>query len=132
MLEQTGLGQGNILLVDDESGIRRILKIFLELEGYTIHEAVNANQAFEALEEHKIDLVILDIILFGITGFEVCERIKKDPKTKNICVIIFTALNQEHDFEEGKRVGADLYLTKPLNPKEIVNRVNQFLKGKSG
>ncbi|MFH1760179.1 MAG: response regulator [bacterium] len=122
------MGTRSILLVDDESGIRKILKIFFEMEGYKVFEAVNANQAFETLEKHAIDLTILDVILFGITGFEVCERIKNDIKTKHIYVIIFTALTQDHDLEEGKRVGADLYLTKPLNPRDIVRKVNKIFK----
>lgn len=124
----TALLPKKILLVDDESGIRRILRIFLEVEGFTVLEAVNAAQAFQVISEQKPDLVILDVILFGTTGFEVCEKIKSDPKTKQIYVILFTALNQESDVIEGERVGADLYLMKPLNPKEIVKKIKEVLE----
>ena len=115
-----------ILLVDDEPGIRRILRIFLEVEGFQVLEAVNATQAFRAIGEERPDVVILDVILFGTTGFEICEKIKSDPKTRDIFVILFTALTKDSDVAEGERVGADLYLMKPLNPRDIVERVKSI------
>jgi CheY-like chemotaxis protein len=119
-----------ILLVDDEPGIRKILRLFLELEGFQIFEAVTANQAIQVIRKERPDLVILDVILCGQTGFDVCESIKGDPETRDIIVFLFTALNQDHDYREGQRVGCDLYLTKPQNPKDIVEKVNEFLKKK--
>ena len=119
-----------ILLVDDEAGIRKILRLFLELEGFTVFEAVTANQAIQLIKKEKPHLVILDIILCGQTGFDVCEWIKSNPDTKDIIVILFTALNQDHDYREGQRVGCNLYLTKPQNPKDIVEKVKEFLNVK--
>ena len=116
-----------ILLVDDEAGIRKILRLFLELEGFTVFEAVTANQAIQLIKKERPHLVILDIILCGQTGFDVCEWIKGSPDTKDTIVILFTALNQDHDYREGQRVGCDLYLTKPQNPKDIVEKVKEFL-----
>jgi DNA-binding response OmpR family regulator len=116
-----------ILLVDDEPGIRKILRLFLELEDYTVFEAVTANQAIQVIKKEKPQLVILDVILCGQTGFEVCEWVKNNPETKDIIVFLFTALNQEHDYREGRRVGCDLYLTKPQNPKDIVEQVGKYL-----
>ena len=116
-----------VLLVDDEAGIRKILRIFLELENYSVFEAENASEAYKSVEENKPDLIILDVILFGTTGFEICEKLKADEKTKDIIIIMFTALNQTHDINEGKRVKADVYLTKPLNPKEVVETVKDAL-----
>jgi two-component system alkaline phosphatase synthesis response regulator PhoP len=120
-----------ILLVDDEAGIRKILRLFLELEGYSVFEAVTANQAMQIIKKDRPHLVILDIILCGQTGFDVCEWIKSTPETKDVFVILFTALNQEHDYREGQRVGCDLYLTKPQNPKDIVEKVKDFLAAKA-
>jgi DNA-binding response OmpR family regulator len=120
-------GPFRVLLVDDEAGIRKILRLFLELEGFSVFEAVTANQAMQLIRKEKPHLVILDIILCGQTGFDVCEWIKGNPDTKDIIVILFTALNQEHDYHEGQRVGCDLYLTKPQNPKDIVERVKEYL-----
>ena len=120
-----------ILLVDDEPGIRKILRLFLELEGFTVLEAITANQAMELIKREKPHLVVLDVILCGQTGFDVCEWVKASPETRDTIVFLFTALNQDHDYEEGQRVGCDLYLTKPQNPKDIVEKINEFLKVKS-
>ena len=119
-----------ILLVDDEPGIRKILRLFLELEGFTVFEAINASQAISVIEKEKPQLAILDVILCGQTGFDVCEWVKNNPATKDVIVFLFTALNQEHDYREGQRVGCDLYLTKPQNPKDIVEKVNEYLNMK--
>ena len=116
-----------VLLVDDEAGIRRILKLFLEVEGFDVFEAENAETAIASVKKNKPHLVILDIILYGATGFEVCDVIKKDPSTKNTFVMLFTALTKEADITEGEKVGADMYLMKPMNPREIVERVNKAL-----
>jgi DNA-binding response OmpR family regulator len=120
-----------ILLVDDEPGIRKILRLFLELEGFSVSEAITANQAISVIKKEKPHLVILDVILCGQTGFDVCEWIKGNSDTKDIIVFLFTALNQEHDYREGMRVGCDLYLTKPKNPKDIVEKVNEYLRLKA-
>jgi two-component system alkaline phosphatase synthesis response regulator PhoP len=123
-------GPHRILLVDDEAGIRKILRLFLELEGYNVFEAVTANQAIQLIKKEMPHLVILDIILCGQTGFDVCEWIKSTPETKGIIVILFTALNQDYDYREGQRVGCDMYLTKPQNPKDIVEKVKELLVGR--
>lgn len=120
-----------ILLVDDEPGIRKILRLFLELEGFSVFEAITANQAISVIKKEMPHLVILDVILCGQTGFDVCEWIKGNPETKDIIVFLFTALNQEHDYREGQRVGCNLYLTKPQNPKDIVEKVNEYLRSLS-
>ena len=120
-----------ILIVDDEPGIRKILRLFLEVEGYSVYEAITASQAISVIQKERPDLVILDVILCGQTGFEVCEWVKGNAETKDIIVFLFTALNQEHDYEEGKRVGCDLYLTKPQNPKDIVEKVKEYLNSKA-
>ena len=116
-----------ILLVDDESGIRNILRLFLELEGFAVFEAVSANQAQQIVEKEKPHLIILDVILCGQTGFDVCEWVKGNPETRDIIVVLFTALNQNHDLKEGERVKCDYYITKPQNPKIIVEKVKQYL-----
>jgi len=120
-----------ILLVDDESGIRKILRLFLELENFEVLEAVSAAQAQEVIREHSPDVVILDVILGETSGFELCSWIKADDQFKNIYVILFTALNQEHDYKEGQRVGCDCYMTKPQNPRDIVDKVVELLGEKT-
>lgn len=120
--------RNRILLVDDEPGIRKILRLFLELDGFEVFEAITANQAMQLIQKEKPDLVILDVILCGQTGFDVCEWMKGDPALKDIIVFLFTALNQDQDYREGQRVGCDLYLTKPQNPKSIVEKVHEYLE----
>jgi CheY-like chemotaxis protein len=116
-----------VLLVDDEAGIRKILRLFLEREGYVVLEAVSGVQAKQIIQKEKPHLILLDVILCGLTGFEVCEWIKKNPETKDIIVILFTALNQDYDFKEGQRVECDYYLTKPQNPVDIIEKIKEYL-----
>jgi two-component system phosphate regulon response regulator PhoB len=118
-----------ILLVDDEPGIRSVLRIFLELGEYRVLEAANAGETFAVLEKEKPDLVILDVILgLGANGFEICRAIKTNPATRGIYVCLFTALGKEQDMKAGREAGADLYLAKPLNPKEIAKNVTRFFE----
>ncbi len=120
--------QYRILVVDDEAGIRKILRLFLELEGYIVFEAVSGIHAQQIIEKEKPHLIVLDVVLCGMTGFEVCDWVKKNPKTKDIIVVFFTALNQDHDYEAAKRVKCDYYLTKPQNPKDIIQKIKNYLK----
>jgi DNA-binding response OmpR family regulator len=119
-------------LVDDESGIRKILRLFLEMEGFEVFEAVTANQAMEVILAQRPHLVILDVILCGQTGFEVCDWVKSTPEIRDTIVLLFTALNQDHDYKEGMRVGCDMYLTKPQNPRDIVENVSAILHERYG
>ncbi len=117
-----------ILLVDDEAGIRKILRLFLEIDGFTVLEAVSAQQAKTVVAEEHPHAVILDVVLCGQTGFEVCEWIKSTPEHRDTKVLMFTALNQENDFNEGQRVGCDSYLTKPQSPRDIVVHLKKILE----
>ena len=116
-----------VLIVDDEPGIRKILRMFLEMEGYEVFEAATAGQAMEIVKLEKPHMAILDILLDDRTGFDVCEWIKSNPETRKTKVLLFTALGQEHEFREGQRVGCDYYLTKPQNPKDIIEKVREYL-----
>lgn len=121
-----------VLVVDDEAGIRKILRLFLELEGFQVFEAVSANQAEQLIQTVHPHIVILDVVLCGQTGFEVCKWVKENPETSDIIVILFTALNQEHDYVEGERVNCDYYLTKPQNPKDIIKLVKDCVQNMRG
>lgn len=115
-----------VLIVDDEAGIRKILRMFFELEDCCVSEAANSNDAYDLILESRPDVIVLDVMLGGETGFELCERVKSDKKLMDIKVALFTSLAQEHDIEEGNKVGADLYLTKPQNPKDIVSKIKDL------
>jgi DNA-binding response OmpR family regulator len=115
-----------ILLVDDEPGIRKILRLFLEMEGFSVYEASSASQAKSLVGKEKPDLAIVDVLLPGETGYDVCEWIKSNPETKDTIVFIFTG-HQDEDTRSSSMAGCDLYLEKPQNPKDIVEKVKEFL-----
>lgn len=119
-----------ILIVDDESSLRTLLKaIFLsEANTYEIQEAVDGNEAIAMAEKHKPDLMILDVMMPGQSGFEVCEQVKKRDDLKQIITIILTAKGQETDKEWAKSVGADYFFSKPFSPLDLLNLVESLKK----
>ena len=120
-----------ILIVDDESHIRRLLRQSLEeIEetGCELIEAENGREALELIEKYKPDLVLLDVMMSEINGFEVCNTIKNKLKANDIYVIILTAKGQEIDRIKGMECGADEYITKPFDPDEIVEKAYKIIK----
>jgi len=116
-----------ILLVDDEADILEFLKYNLELEGYEIITALNGKEALEKLTEDT-DLVILDLMMPVLDGFEVIERMKKNPRFKDIPVIFLTAKNGEISEIKALELGAVDYIQKPISPKKLLARVKINLK----
>jgi DNA-binding response OmpR family regulator len=121
-------GEHSVLLVDDELGVLKVLRLFLELAGYRVFEASNAEQAFEVIGREELSLAILDVSLRGPSGFDICKRLKSDPATRGIPVFMFTAMSDDDEVLEGERVGCDRYLTKPQNPQDIVNLADEYLR----
>ncbi|MFW5960759.1 MAG: response regulator transcription factor [Chitinivibrionales bacterium] len=119
-----------VMVMEDESGIRNILQLFLANEGFEALEAKNAEEAYRLVEEERPEIAILDIILGGESGFDICKRIKNNENTRNTGIIMFSALNQDHDMEEGKRAGCDIYLPKPQNPLDVIDHVKNLYKEK--
>ncbi|MHC4276265.1 MAG: response regulator transcription factor [Planctomycetota bacterium] len=119
-----------VLIVDDEPFIRELMVQSLEeLEdrGLEILVAKDGHDALEQIEREAPGLVFLDVMMPKMNGFEVCQRIKKDPKRSNTYVIILTAKGQLVDKQKGKEVGADEYMTKPFDPDVIIERVRAVL-----
>lgn len=114
-----------ILIVDDEPEIRNLLRLYLENEGYEILEAANGNEALRIAGEEKISLCILDVMMPGIDGFHVLQRIRED---SNIPVMIISARDTDADKILGLNLGADDYLAKPFNPLEAVARVKSSIR----
>lgn len=114
-----------ILLVEDEEHIRDSLRLNLELEGFTVAECANGNNAIELVNETKFDLIILDVMLPGTTGFEICEKIKATHP--QLPVLFLTALSDSHNKLRGLTL-ADDYLAKPFNLEELILRVKNLLK----
>jgi DNA-binding response OmpR family regulator len=119
------------LIVDDEPHIRLLLEQALEeLEdkGVELLTAENGERALEAVKREKPELVFLDVMMPKMNGFDVCRAVKDDPATKGVTIIMLTAKGQEFDRQKGDEVGAELYMTKPFDPDEIVAKAFEVLK----
>ncbi|PFG13668.1 response regulator [Bacillus sp. es.036] len=117
-----------ILVVDDEERIRKLLRMYLERENYDIEEAENGEQALEMAIEDDFDLILLDLMLPGMDGIEVCQQMREQKATP---VIMLTAKGEEANRVQGFEVGADDYITKPFSPREVVLRVKALLRRSS-
>lgn len=114
----------NILIVEDEDSIRRFIKINLDRAGYNVFEASTGEEGLRLAEVSKIDIVVLDLMLPGIDGFEVCRSLRE--KYPNLGIIMLTAKSQDVDKIMGLEYGTDDYMTKPFNPTELVLRIKSL------
>ncbi len=120
-----------ILIVDDEPHIRALLEQTLEdLEDQDVEilTACNGREGLETIEEEQPDLVFLDVMMPEMNGFQVCQQVKANPDLQDIYIIMLTAKGQEFDKEKGKQVGADIYMTKPFDPDEILQKAIEVLQ----
>ena len=115
----------NILIVDDELLYQRLVKVNLEQEGYEVTQASDGESALDIISEKSFDLIILDIMMPGIDGFETCERIRQ---FSNIPIIMLTAKGEEEDRVKGLNYGADDYVIKPFSATELIARVKAVLR----
>lgn len=120
--------EATILVVDDEERIRRLLRMYLERENYTIEEAVNGKEALEMANQSEYDLILLDVMMPEMDGVEVCQELRK---TKATPVMMLTAKGEEANRVQGFEVGADDYIVKPFSPREVVLRVKALLRRSS-
>ena len=114
-----------ILVVDDEKEIAYLLEIYLISDGFEVLKAYNGEEGLRILEQEKVDLMLLDVMMPGIDGLEMCRRVRED---KNIPIIIVSAKSQELDKILGLSTGADDYVSKPFNPLELMARVKSQLR----
>ena len=119
-----------ILAVDDEKHIVRLVQINLQKEGYDVVTASTGREALEQVERENPDLVIMDVMMPEMGGFEALQIMKAGEKTSQIPVIMLTAKAQDADVFQGWKSGADLYLTKPFNPQELLTFVKRILQDK--
>ncbi|CAB5105126.1 hypothetical protein D3OALGA1CA_4805 [Olavius algarvensis associated proteobacterium Delta 3] len=117
-----------ILIVDDEPNIVVPLQFLMEQKGYHVRIAENGEEAIEAIFRFQPDLILLDIMLPGINGFEVCQTVREHRNLGDIKIVLVTALGREVDMAKGMALGADAYITKPFSNSEIVERVRELLK----
>jgi two-component system phosphate regulon response regulator PhoB len=118
----------NILVIEDESDILEVIQYNLEREGHKVIACRNGEQGLSRIRTDNPDLVILDLMLPGMDGVEVCRQVKADPVTRAIPVIMVTAKAEESDIVLGLGIGADDYIAKPFSPKELVARVKVVLR----
>ena len=111
--------QKRILLVDDEPAILKTVGKRLQVAGFQVAVATDGPAGLQKAQDDPPDLIILDVMLPALNGFDVCTRLKQDPRTKHIPVILFTAKDQEEDYWKGKACGADAYLTKPFKAEDL-------------
>jgi DNA-binding response OmpR family regulator len=124
MRQAEGVGT-RILAVEDDERIRTAVKLALEDEGWTVAEAANGEDALAAFQQEPADVVLIDIMLPGIDGFEVCRSIRR---TSDVPIVMVTARADTHDVVAGLEAGADDYLTKPFAPKELSARIRALLR----
>jgi two-component system phosphate regulon response regulator PhoB len=117
----------NILIVDDEEDVLELVRYNLDRNGYKVETATTGEQAMIKARAKLPDLMILDLMLPGIDGLEVCRKLKSEIRTQNIPIIMLTAKGEETDIVTGLELGADDYITKPFSPKVLVARVRRIL-----
>lgn len=121
----TSVEQRRVLIVDDEANIREVLGQYLALEGFAVLEAADGAEALRLVERVPPDLIVLDLMLPGIDGVEVCRRIRA---ASALPIVMLTARTDEADKVEGFRAGTDDYVTKPFSPREVVLRVQAIMR----
>ena len=127
-MSEAATNKGKILVVDDENYILHILDFSLGAEGYEVITAEDGEEAVRKAKEHKPDLVVLDVMMPKMSGFEVCRKLKGESATAEIPVMMVTALNELGDIERGVEAGTDEFLSKPVNKLELLTRVKSLLR----
>jgi two-component system, OmpR family, alkaline phosphatase synthesis response regulator PhoP len=117
-----------ILIVEDDQNLSHLLKYNLEQENFNCDCIFNGSKVLKYLKDNKPDIILMDIMLPDLDGFEVSKQIKKDPELQNTPIIILSAKNLENDKTKGFEIGADDYVTKPFSPKELILRIKAILK----
>lgn len=121
-----------ILIVDDEPNLVLALELLMRKEGYEIHTAPDGEAAVADAERLRPDLILLDVMMPKMDGYEVCQRLRANPALKGVTIVMLTAKGREVEREKGLALGADLYITKPFSTREVVRRVKEVLAAQSG
>jgi len=116
-----------VLVVDDDPGVRQILREFVELEGHRVLEAADSSFARQAMAQERIDLIFLDVLMPGESGAALCHSIKDDPECQGMKVVLLTGFDGERAWAQGLRSGADIFLVKPVNRERIKVLLEELL-----
>jgi CheY-like chemotaxis protein len=117
---------GRVLVVDDDDVIRQLITVNLELEGFEVATAVDGQDCLDKVKAVQPDVITLDIMMPRLDGWEAAGRLRADPETAGIKVVLLSARAQEADLERGSRIGVDAYLTKPFDPDELIEVVRRL------
>ena len=117
-----------LLVADDEPNIVISLEFLMKREGYDVLVATDGNQALEAIQREQPALVLLDVMMPGKTGFEVCQAVRADPALDGVRILMLTAKGRETDVSKGLALGANAYMTKPFSTRELVQKVAELLE----
>jgi len=118
-----------VLIVDDELNIVTALEFLLQKSGYEVMAAQNGDEALERVESFAPDLVLLDVMIPRISGYEVCRRMRERSDWKHIKIVMLSAKGREAEVSKGVSLGADLYVTKPFSNSELVGKIGELLAG---
>jgi two-component system alkaline phosphatase synthesis response regulator PhoP len=119
-----------ILIVDDEENIALSLKFLMEKAGYSVSLAADGEQAIETISKVRPELILLDINLPGMNGYQVCELVRANPELKGVVIVMLTAKGRDIEREKGLAVGADDYIIKPFSTQEVIDKVQGILEEK--
>lgn len=120
----------SILIIDDEEDIRDILKYNLEKEGFLVETATNGEEGLQKIKTKLPDLVLLDVMMPGMDGIEVCDLIRNTPGCEQLVICLLTARNEDYSQIAGLDSGADDYVSKPIKPKVLISRINALMRRK--
>ncbi|MBD0334720.1 MAG: response regulator [Cyanobacteria bacterium Co-bin13] len=118
---------GTVLIVEDTPSEMELMSHYLRESGCTVINAVTAKEALDKATQHKPDVIVTDVVMPGMSGFELCRSLKKNPETAKVPIVICTSKNQEIDRLWGMRQGADAYLTKPYTREQLLRVVVSLL-----
>ena len=117
---------GRVLVVDDDDVIRQLITVNLELEGFDVATAIDGQDCLDRVKDVRPDVITLDVMMPRLDGWEAAGRLRADPDTAGIKVVLLSARAQEADLERGNRIGVDAYLTKPFDPDELIAVVRRL------
>ncbi|HET6818829.1 MAG TPA: response regulator [Mycobacteriales bacterium] len=120
-------GAGRVLVVDDDDVIRQLITVNLELEGFDVVTAVDGQDALDKVKDARVQVITLDVMMPRLDGWETAARLRDDPDTSHIKVVLLSARAQEADLQRGEKIGVDAYLTKPFDPDELIDTVRRLM-----
>jgi CheY-like chemotaxis protein len=120
-------GAGRVLVVDDDDVIRQLITVNLELEGFDVVTAVDGQDALDKVKAAGVQVITLDVMMPRLDGWETAARLRDDPETSHMKVVLLSARAQEADLQRGEKIGVDAYLTKPFDPDELIDTVRRLM-----